>query len=167
MIILGYINSPHTSCVLIYLPWTLLWSSFSIIKSHSANIPSLHNRAPTTSCLKQWSHNIWHKPPNHLVKINIIAVTILPLCISQSRSLSSSNLRNGSIKMLPVFSSFCDEPHNTYICPDDSSFLYIFWVQVIQAIINIIISYTETINSWLYHAKSLFLRSKTHYWLWK
>ena len=147
MIILGYINSPHTIRVLIYLPWTLLWSSFSIIKSHSANIPSLHNRAPTTSCLKQLSHNIWHKPPNHLVKIYIIVATILPLCISQSRSLSSSNLRNGSTKMLPVFSSFCDEPHNTCICHDDSSFLFIFWVQVIQAIINIIISYTSTINS--------------------
>ena len=119
MIILGYINSPHTICVSIYLPWTLLWSSFSIIKSHSANIPSLHNRAPTTSCLKQWSHNIWHKPPNYLVKINIMVVIVMPLYISQSRSLSSSNLRNGSIEMLPVFSSLWDEPHNAYVCPSD------------------------------------------------
>ena len=91
----------------------ILNNQITLGKHAIAPQPCSNNLMPETIIAQSITKDSQSKA--RVVKINVILVAVMSLCISQVRSLSSSGLRNGSIKMLPILSTVVMSIQYTHI----------------------------------------------------
>ena len=91
----------------------ILNNQITLSKHSIAPQPCSNNLMPETIIAQSITKDSQSKA--RVVKINVILVAVMSLCISQVRSLSSSGLRNGSIKMLPILSTVVMSIQYTHI----------------------------------------------------